>query len=259
LINSKRFALLLGWVLVAAAPCFPQSSSPAPQRTPNASAPASQSPSSTNKTEQEQEIEKKEQSQRALGVVPLFLVTNRRDPPPLSPRQKFHLFAKQAFDPIELTVTAAQAGLSQAEDEFPAYGQGTSGYAKRYGAALGDEVSSGFWTNFLYPTLFKEDPRYFRVGAGGFKHRLLWSVRQEFVCHTDKGGRSFSFANVLGPFTAGGISNIYYPKDDRGFELTMSRAGISLGYAMLGGLFEEFWPDIHDKVLHKHRKNNPNP
>ena len=63
-----------------------------------------------------------------------------------------------------------------------------------------------------------------------------------------------NFPNVLGAITAGGISNAYYPPNDRGFGLTMSRAGIALFYGSAGGLLDEFWPDIQRKVLHKNRK-----
>jgi len=221
-------------------------------------------------SEEDKAIEKKEQSQRAL-VVPMFGVTNRQDARPLKPNEKLQLFAKSAFDPVTLGIVGLQAGLSQSENQFPGYGQGAQGYGKRYGAALADEVSSSFFSNYFYPTLLKEDPRYFRLGQGSFKQRFFYGVKQEFVCHTDKGGRSFNFSNVLGAFTAGGISNLYYPgntlirtipatgtspaipvyENDRGFGLTMSRATIALGYGMIGGLFDEFWPDILNK-LHKH-------
>jgi outer membrane biosynthesis protein TonB len=50
--------------------------------------------------EQEKEIQKKEQSQRILGVVPQFGVTSREHPAPLTPGQKFHLFTKSSFDPF---------------------------------------------------------------------------------------------------------------------------------------------------------------
>jgi hypothetical protein len=55
----------------------------------------------------------------------------------------------------------------------------------------------------------------------------------------------------LGALSTGGVSNAYYPPSDRGFGLTMSRAGISLIYGSAGGLLNEFWPDIRKAVLHK--------
>jgi hypothetical protein len=57
-----------------------------------------------------------------------------------------------------------------------------------------------------------------------------------------------------GAVSAGGISNLYYPENDRGFSLTMSRAGIALIYGSAGGLLDEFWPDINRKLFHKHVK-----
>ena len=167
----------------------------------------------------------------------------------------------------------------QADNQFPGYGQGSQGYGKRFGAALADSVDAGFWSNFAYPTLLKQDPRYFRLGEGSFSRRVVYGIKQEFVCHTDKGGRSFNFANVLGAFTSGAISNLYYPgktlirtipasatspampvyENERGLELTVSRASIALGYGVAGGLFDEFWPDIQHKLFHKHQDAGANP
>ena len=200
---------------------------------------------------EEKEIQKQEQSQRILGVVPMFAVTSRQNAPPLTPHDKFHLTAKQITDPFTFAVAGLQAGLGQATNEFPGYGQGAEGYGKRYGATYADQASSQFFSNFFYPVLLKEDPRYFRSGQGTIKHRIGYALAQEFVCHTNKGGRSFNWSNALGAVTAGGISNAYYPSTDRGFGLTMSRSAIALMYGSAGGLLQEFWPDIQRKVFHK--------
>jgi hypothetical protein len=206
---------------------------------------------SASQQESEKEIQKKEQSQRLLGVVPMFGVTARQNAPPLTPRQKFHLFVKSSIDPFTFVAVGFQAGIGQATDEFPAYGQGAAGYGKRYGAALADSVSSNFFANFLYPVLLKEDPRYFRLGEGTTKHRIGYSLSRVLVTRKDSGGRIFNFSNVLGAISTGGVSNAYYPPPDRGFGLTISRAAISLLYGSAGGLLDEFWPDIQRKVFHK--------
>jgi hypothetical protein len=245
---------------------IPSAQQPAQQPTPAAS-PSPAKPAATRKSatppladpelqKQEQELLKKEQSQRILGVIPQFDVTNRQNALPLTSRQKFRLFVRTAFDPFQFGLIGVQAGIGQATNSFPAYGQGAAGYGKRYGAAFADQVSSNFFSNFAYPVLLKEDPRYFRLGEGSIKHRIAYSLAQEFVCRTDKGTRRFSLSNVLGAFTAGGISNVYYPPANRGFGLTMSRSGISLLYGSLGGLLDEFWPDIDQKLFHK-KKNKP--
>ena len=209
----------------------------------------SPTPDHRSQADGEKELQKKEQSARILGVVPQFGVT-RQDAKPLTTGQKFHLFAKSSFDPFEYAAAGLQAGLGQATNEFPGYGQGAAGYGKRYAASLADQVSSNFFANFLYPTLLKEDPRYFRLGERSIKHRIGYSLVQEFVTRTDKGTRRFNFSNALGAFSSGGLSNVYYPATDRGLSLTMSRSAVSLLYGSAGGLVDEFWPDIDRKLFH---------
>jgi hypothetical protein len=203
---------------------------------------------SRTKTEQEKEIERREQSYRVLGVVPRFATTHLHAPP-MTGGEKFHLFVTSAFDPVTFVLIGAQAGVSQAQDSFPSYGQGAEGYGKRYGAAFADSVSATFFSNYFYPVVFKQDPRYFRVGPGhSFKRRFVHSLTDQLVTHQDSGRRNFPFSNVGGALTSGGISNIYYPPPDRGFGLTMSRAGIALLYGELGGIFNEFWPDVQNRI-----------
>jgi hypothetical protein len=200
---------------------------------------------------------KQEQSKHGLGVVPMFNVTNRQNAPPLTQGQKFHLFTADVRDPFTVTLAGLQAGYGQATNEFPEYGQGVSGYGKRYGASLADTVSSSFFSVYFYPVLLKEDPRYFRLGEGAIKHRIGYAIAQEFVCHTDKGKRSFNWSAILGAFSSGALSNVYYPKSARGFSLTMNRSAIAVIYATAGGLADEFWPDIQKKMFHKNRDAGP--
>ena len=150
-----------------------------------------------------------------------------------------------------------QAGLSQGNDEFPEYGQGAAGYGKRYGATLTDEVAGGFFANYFYPVLLKEDPRYFRSGEGSIKHRIGYALLQEVVCRADNGGRSFCWENALGAFSAGGLANVYYPPAERGFSLTMSRSAIAIAYGSLGGLVDEFYPDITHRLFRQNKSASP--
>jgi hypothetical protein len=208
--------------------------------------------------EKEKEIEKQEQSQRALGIYPQFAVTSRQKVPPLSPGAKFHLFYKSAFDPFEFALAGLQSGIDQAENEFPEYGEGLKGFGKRYAADFGDGVSSGFWTDWFWPVMLKEDPRYFRLGHGRFIHRLGYGLAQSVVCRTDKGTQTFNFSNFLGAFSAGALSNTYHPQSDRGVGLTARGASFALMYGSLGQLLNEFWPDINSKI-HRHHKTKDVP
>jgi hypothetical protein len=206
-----------------------------------------------DKNTENRTTEKREHPQRMGGVLPQFGVVEGMSAPPLTPEGKFRLFYKSALDPAAFAVSGLIAGIGQAQDSFPAYGQGATGFAKRYGAAFADQASSTFFSSYFYPVLLKADPRYFRMGEGSVKHRFAHAVAQQFIAHKDSGGQTLNWSNTLGALTAGGISNAYYPSADRGFELTMGRAGIALAYGSLGAVGSEFWPDISRK-LHHHKK-----
>jgi hypothetical protein len=181
----------------------------------------------------------------------MFDVTSRKDAPPLAPGQKFRLFVKGTLDPFQFVTVGIGAGVAQADNDFPEYGQGAAGYGKRYGAGLADAVSGGLFSAFLYPVMLRQDPRYFRSGEGPVTRRMIHALGQEFVCRTDSGTKTFNFSKVLGALTASGISNAYYPPDDRGFGATMNRTGVAMVNGSVGGLLDEFWPDIRRKVFRK--------
>ena len=166
---------------------------------------------------------------------------------PLAPGGKFEQFGRAAISPYFLVGAAAGAGISQAADTNPGYGQGGEGYGKRFGAAIADEASSNFFGSFLYPTLFHQDPRYFRKGKGNGTggQRLGYAISRVFVTRNDSGKSAFNFSRVLGSLTSATLSNVYYSAHEQTGAKTAERFGINLaGQAgfnvvreFLGGIF----------------------
>jgi hypothetical protein len=199
----------------------------------------------------------KEEPERIYGVVPTYSITNARNAPPLKSKEKFQLFVRVTLDPYPFVVYAIQAGVEQANDSHSGYGQGAAGYARRFGAALGDGTSARFFSTYAFPSLLHQDPRYFRKGEGTGWSRAGYSVSRGFVTRSDSGKIQPNWSNVLGKFAGAGLSNLYYPPEDRGASLTLSRVAISLSYQMLGNLAVEFWPEIHRKFFGGNKKQNP--
>lgn len=189
--------------------------------------------------------------ERIFGVVPAYTITDAQNAPPLASKQKFVLFVKGTLDPFPFVVYALQAAVSQATDTHAGYGQGAAGYGKRFGAALADGTSARFFATYAFPSLLHQDPRYFRKNEGSAWSRVGYSVSRGFVTRSDSGKTQFNWSNVLGRFTAGGLANVYYPQEDRGVGLTVSRVGISLAYQTLGNIAIEFWPEIRRKVFRR--------
>jgi hypothetical protein len=213
-----------------------------------------QDPSSAKKPQSQQDQAeqqlKQEEHQRILGVVPNFNTTYNQNAAPLSAGQKFRLAFRSSVDPFTFVAAAADAGISQAEDDFPEYGQGAAGYGKRFGASYADSFDGNLWGNAIFPALLHEDPRYYRRGTGTFMRRLLYATSTTVWTRNDDGTWGPNYANVAGNIVAGGISNLYYPQSDRGVGLTFERAFTVTAEGALGAIGVEFWPDISRKVLH---------
>jgi len=97
----------------------------AQQAAPHDPASLPQAPSQSKaegQAQDEKAIERKEQSERTLGVIPHFGTTDRMDAPPLKSGGKFKLFARTSFDPAIIAIAAVQAGVSQADNQFAGYG-----------------------------------------------------------------------------------------------------------------------------------------
>lgn len=191
----------------------------------------------------EQQLKKQEQ-QRILGVMPAFNSVYEGTVPPLTPSQKLKLMFKSTTDAYVFGFAAVTAGIGQAQDSHAGYGQGMEGYAKRFGANYLDTADGNFWGNAILPIILHQDPRYFRLGHGTFKRRILYSMSTTVMCKGDNGKWQPNVSNVLGNFIAGGISNLYYPEADRGFEQTVQSALTVTAEGMIGAALIEFWPDI---------------
>jgi hypothetical protein len=192
---------------------------------------------------------RQQEKQRIAGVVPNFNVSYNGDAVPLSPKQKLHIAFRSAVDPVTFGVAGLDAARSQIQNDFPGYGQGLQGYGKRWGASYADNFDGTLLGNAIFPILLKEDPRYFRRGTGSFSSRLFYSLSTTVWSKRDNGKWGPNYANVLGNLAAGGISNLYYPASDRGADLTFERGFTVTAYGALGGVFNEFWPDVARKIF----------
>ena len=194
-----------------------------------------------SKTEVAEEQIKVEEKQRVLGVLPNFYVSYIPDAVPLSSKQKFKLAGKTVIDPFTFVFVGGAAGVQQAQNHFREYGQGAQGYGKRYGAGYADMVAGTFIGSAILPSLLKQDPRYFYKGTGSMPSRFLYAIANSVICKGDNGHWQANYSNILGNLAAGGISNLYYPAQDRdGAGLTFENATIGVGASAVANLVQEF-------------------
>jgi hypothetical protein len=184
---------------------------------------------------------KEQEKQRALGFIPNYYVSYVADAAPLAPKQKFELAWKTMVDPVSFAITGGVAGVQQARNDFSGYGQGAEGYAKRYGAAYANFATSTLIGSAVFPSLFKQDPRYFYKGTGSKRSRVMYALATSVVCKGDNGHWQANYSAILGGLAAAGLSNLYYPPKDRnGPALTFENALIGIGATAAANLFQEF-------------------
>jgi hypothetical protein len=242
---------------------------------PSASAPSVNAQQQTDQQPSSDEVLRREEKQRAFGVMPMFQtvsLANSKNIPPLRPKQKFHLMLKSTTDPFVFAQDAVLSGIGQARDTNSGtkivtnpdgtqskvrwgFGQGASGYFKRFGASYADTADGNFWGNAVLPVLLKEDPRYYRMGSGSFVRRFGYSAETALWCRRDNGTWGPNYANVAGNFISGGISNFYYPDEDSGVEKTIIGAMTVTAEGVIGSELIEFLPDIeHHFLKNRHPK-----
>jgi len=166
--------------------------------------------------------------------------------------QKIKLSLRSTTDPVAFAVAFAAAGYHEIGDDDKGFGWGVEGYSKRWGAAYLDAFDGNLIGNGILPAVLHQDPRYFRLGHGTVTHRLLYSLMTNVMCKHDNTGKwEPNYSNVGGNIISGAISNLYYPSDGSGIGQTFSNGFLVTAEGGFGSIFDEFWPDISRKFLHK--------
>ena len=233
--------------------------SPTPKQS---GAPSSQS--SSTKTQESDKSDRSRDSQgkdgqgqisgtskdRLFYTLPNFLTLESvNQVPPLTTGQKFKVVARSSFDYVQYPWYGFLAGISQAENSEPGYGQGAAGYGKRFGAATADGTIENFLTSAVFPSLLHQDPRFFQSGNGGFWHRTGYAMSRVIVTRSDSGHSQANFSEIVGSALSAGISTYsYHPREDRTLRNSASVWASQVAYDMLTYVVKEFWPDVRRKI-----------
>jgi hypothetical protein len=190
----------------------------------------------------------KQQPPRIFWIIPTFKVTESKTPTTLTPHQKLEIVMKDTVDPYTIGFTAFVAGIALASNDPSGYGQGAAGYGKRFGASYADQASAGFFGGFLLPSVLHEDPRYYRQGSGPFLQRFAHALVRPVVTYKDSDGRTFNWCGLMGSLMASGLSNAYYPDDQRGVAKTFSRWATGIPFSVIDHMVDEFGPDLQHLI-----------
>jgi hypothetical protein len=129
------------------------------------------------------------------------------------------------------------------------YGTHWQGFGDRLGMSVaGNAVSNTMEAGF--GAVWGEDPRYFREPYASFGHRLRHAAKMTFLAENRVGHEMPAYARFIAIPGSNFMSNAWRaPGDD-----TVNRAAIRTGLGFLGrfgsNVFDEFWPDVQQKLFH---------
>ena len=211
---------------------------------------------------------------RLFYALPNFLTLKRGENlPPLTAKDKFKVVAQGTFDYVQYPWWGMISAVGQAADSEPAYGQGWLSYAKRYGTTAADSTIENFMVGAVFPSILRQDPRFYYSEDGRFGRRLGYAVSRIFVSRSDSGKAQFNYSEIFGSATAAAISTYsYHPKStyirtptnphlfipsDRTLINTSSVWATQLTLDTITIVIKEFWPDVHRKMARKTRADPP--
>jgi hypothetical protein len=198
---------------------------------------------------------KEQEQQRIVALIPNFYTSYSKDAVPLNTKQKFALALRYSIDPANFVIAAMIAGGEQADNGLAGYGQGAAGYARRFGAAYGDEFIGTFVSSAILPSILKQDPRYFYKGTGTVKSRILYAISRSVITRGDNGRWQPDYSGIGGSLVSGAISNLYYPEGSQhGFTTVMENTLIGIGTSAGVNILQEF---VFPKLTPKLPKNVP--
>jgi hypothetical protein len=127
-------------------------------------------------------------------------------------RMKLRAYWFDAYGPYPIVGAALIAGVNQAENTPPEWGQGGGAFGKRYGSNLAIAAVTTT-TRYGLAEAFREDTLYYRCECKGIFRRLEHVMISTVTArHGEDGHRQLSFPAIVAPY-AGTMTAVYawYP------------------------------------------------
>lgn len=163
---------------------------------------------------------------------------------PLTAKQKFDLFARSTHSADMGFSIMADAVIAQASGAWPTLGGGMHGFGQRVGVSAAGEEAASFFSGFLFPTLFHQDPRYFRSHQTRIIDRLAYAASRVVIGRSDDGRSVINYSAISGQFVQAAVSNAYVPYRNESVSGTIENALAGLSGVAQAQILNEFWPDI---------------
>jgi hypothetical protein len=172
---------------------------------------------------------------------------------PFTPQESLRWFTTTTMDPANVVGGIFQAALGTAPDRPKEYGPHWGGFSSRYGMGVtgsvtGNAIEAG--VGFI----LREDPRYFRVPDRPFKARVGNVVRLTFAARGGHGAFRPAYARYMALFGNNFVSNSWRVNSEANSHDALLRTSEGFGGLLAGNAFEEFWPDVKNRLFRRRKE-----
>lgn len=192
------------------------------------------------------------QPKRILGMMPNYrAVSAGVIPPPPTAKEAFMDATYNAFDYSDFVFVGLTSLIAEGTNTHPVFGKGVPAYWSYYWRGFIDKADGDYWVDFILPTAFHEDERYYARGKGGVLRRAIYAASEVIITPDYNGHNTINGAELLGRGVAQAISVSYYPSQYATFNDVASKYGYALLRDAGMNVFRELWPDFSVHVLHR--------
>jgi hypothetical protein len=169
---------------------------------------------------------------------------------PITAQQRIQWVVQNTLGPEGVAGEVLGAGWGTLFNGPKVYGTHWGGFGDRLGMSVAGNVTSDVMEAGI-GAAWGEDPRYFREGpAASFGHRLGHAAKLTLMAENRDGELMPAYARFIAIPGSNFLSNTWRaPGDD-----TANRAVIRTGLGFLdrfgANTFDEFWPDVKQKLFH---------
>lgn len=172
---------------------------------------------------------------------------------PISAVGRLQWFAKSTVGPETLLGGTISAGFGTWTNQPHEYGTHWDGFGARYGMRLTGVATSNAMEASL-GAIWGEDPRYYRAGANDhFGTRVGRVVKWTFVAPDRNGNLRPAYARYIAISGNNFLSNTWREQSESDTSHALERTALGFLARMAGNTFDEFWPDVKQKVFHRHK------
>jgi hypothetical protein len=169
---------------------------------------------------------------------------------PLTRKERLKVYADDLFSPFHVFMAGASAGITQAQNVPPEWGQGAEGYGRRFA----NYYASATVSNMLQMAgedLLHEDNLYYGSGEHGIWRRVKYAVKSSVLARGADGSRHLSVSQIGSTAGAAFISRLWQPRGDDSAGDGAVSFGISMATNAGVNVIREFLPDVTRHLFHR--------